>query len=230
MVFTNVDASPASNYISLNSLYTYNGAASKPLFGTDLALLEGGSVSSGDIPIFDLSYADGSHDGQGYIGNLISNYGVAAGSSSLVREHFTVSGGNRSVTTASVRVRRTSGSAPLIIRLETSDGTLVDQGAVAASAIAQSAAGGDNGGSVWATVGFGSSHVLANGQTYNLVISCADGTQYTAAPLQEGTTKGLRSFAFTDGQAEKTTNGGSSWSLLYPVADTAQADLQFFFQ
>ena len=193
-------------------------------------MLEGGSVRSGDIPIFYLAYADGTHDGQGYIGNLISNYGTVAGSSSLVREHFTVSGGNRTVATASVRVRRTSGSAPLIIRLETGDGTLIDQGAVAASSIAQSAAGGDNGGSVWATVAFGSSHVLANGQTYNLVMSCADGTEYTAAPLQEGTTKGLRSFAFTDGQAEKTTNGGSSWGLLYPVPSTAVSDLQFFFQ
>ena len=216
VVFTNVDASPSANYISLNSLYTYQGAASKPLFGADFALLEGGSVRSGDIPVFDLAYADGTHDGQSYIGNLISNYGVIGGSSSQVRERFTVSGGSRTVTSASVRVRRTSGSAPLIIRLETADGTLIDDGAVAASSIAQSAAGGDNGGSVWATVAFGTSHVLANGQAYNLVISCADGTEYTAAPLQEGTTKGLHSFAFTDGQAEKTTNGGSSWGLLYP--------------
>ena len=46
VVFTNVDASPSANYISLNSLYTYNGAASKPLFGSDFALLEGGSVRS----------------------------------------------------------------------------------------------------------------------------------------------------------------------------------------
>ena len=84
------------------------------------------NVQAGETPIFDLAYSNGTHDGMGYIGALIGNYGVVSGSTSLVREHFTVSGGSRTISSAAVKVRRTSGSSPLVVRLEKGDGTLLD--------------------------------------------------------------------------------------------------------
>lgn len=80
------------------------------------------------------------------------------------------------------------------------------------------------GGAVWARATFLSPHVLTNGQSYNLVLKTSSGTEYTAAPLQEGTSKGMRSYAFTDGTGQRSA--GSSWSGLYG----AEADVQFYFQ
>ena len=222
VVFANIDPSPAANYISLNALYTFGGSASHPI-APDLALIQGGNVQLGDLPIFDLAYADGSHDGQAYIGTMIANFGVVSGSK-MVRQTLTFPA--ITVSAVAVRVRRTSGASPLILRLERGDGTLVEEVGVAAASIAQSAAGGDNGGSVWATATFAAPRTLMPG-AYNLVLKTATDSEYTAAPLQDGITKGLLSPAYRGGGGEKT--GGTSWVPLYPYVDTAVVDLQFYF-
>jgi len=229
VVFENVSADPTANWISLNALYVFQPTVPRqPTFGDDYALLRGGTsgwtVRGGDTPIFDLAYANGVHDGMSYIGAMIDKYAIISGPANMARERFTVSGGDRTVTTAAVRVRRTSGSSPLTIRLETGDGTLIEEGTVAASSIPASAPGGDNGGAVWATVVFASPHVLANGSTYHLRISTAPDTQYTTFPVQEGTPKGLLSYRFTDGSGQRTTDG-SSWADIY---GQGPADLQFY--
>ena len=123
----------------------------------------------------DLTYANGMHDGMAYIANIVEMYGTISGSAS-VREHFTVSGGNRTVTKAYVRVRRTTGSSPLTIRLETGSGTLIEAVSVPASSVPASAAGGDNGGSVWVSATFDSPHTLVDGTAYNLRLTTAAGT------------------------------------------------------
>ncbi|HYM64989.1 MAG TPA: hypothetical protein VES68_00670 [Candidatus Sulfotelmatobacter sp.] len=232
IVFENVSSDPNNNWISLNALYTYGQPASKPIFGNDYALLQAApsawSLQAGDIPIFDLAYANGSHDGMNYIGCMVdlTYVGKISGSSNMVRETINVSGQDRLVSSVSVRVRRTSGSSPLVIRLEKADGTQIEEVTVPATSIAQSAAGLDNGGSVWATANFSSIHTLANGQSYNLVLKTSSDTEYTVAPIQEGRSKGMRSYAFTNGVAQRTTNAGSSWSGLYG----SEADLQFYFK
>ena len=229
VVFENVSADPTANWISLNALYVFHPTVPRqPTFGDDYALLGGGTsgwnVLGGDTPIFDLAYANGVHDGMSYIGAMIDKYVIISGPANMARERFTVSGGDRTVTTAAVRVRRTSGSSPLTIRLETGDGTLIEEGTVAASSIPASAPGGDNGGAVWATVVFASPHALANGSTYHLRVSTAPDTQYTTFPVQEGTPKGLLSYRFTDGTGQRTTDG-SSWADIY---GRSPADLQFY--
>jgi hypothetical protein len=221
VVFANVDPSPGSNYISLNALYTFGGAASHPI-APDLALIEGGTVQPGDLPIFDLACADGSHDGQAYIGNMIANFGVVSGAK-MVRQTLAVAS-PMTVSAVSVRVRRSNGTSPLILRLEHGDGSAIEEVSVAAAAIPISAAGGDNGGSAWATATF--SAQLAVG-AYNLVLKTVADSEYTAAPLQDGITKGLLSPAYRGGGAEKTS--GTSWVPLYPYTDTAVVDLQFYF-
>ena len=229
IVFENTSAAQTSNYISLNDLYLFNGADPRqPVVGDDFAVYEAEPspwvYRAKDTPIFDLAYANGVHDGMSYIGAMIDKYVIISGPANMARERFTVSGGDRTVTTAAVRVRRTSGSSPLTIRLETGDGTLIEEGTVAASSIPASAPGGDNGGAVWATVVFASPHALANGSTYHLRVSTAPDTQYTTFPVQEGTPKGLLSYRFTDGTGQRTTDG-SSWADIY---GRSPADLQFY--
>ncbi len=231
IVFENVDANSAANYFSVNELYTYSAVTPRqPAFAdADYAVLYAApstwSVQSKYTADMDLTYADGTHDGMAYIANIIELYGTVSGSAS-VREHFTVSGENRTVTKASVRVRRTSGSSPLTIRLETGAGTLIEAVDVPASSIAASAPGGDNGGSVWVTVTFSSPHTLANGTAYNLRLATASGTTYTSAPIREGTDVGLLSPAFRDGSGQSSSNG-TSWADLYAYSPV---DIQFYFR
>jgi hypothetical protein len=50
-----------------------------------------------------------------------------------------------------------------------------------------------------------------------------------AVPVQEGTTKGMFSRCFTDGDGQKTTDGGVGWVYLYQYLDNGRQDLQFYF-
>jgi hypothetical protein len=232
IVFEDVDPNPIANYVSVNELFVYGATLTprQPAFpDSDYAVLyatpSSWSVQGKYTADMDLSYADGTHDGMAYIQNMTTYYGIISGASS-VREHFTVGGGNRTVTKASVRVRRSSGSSPLTIRLETGAGALIEAVDVPASAIPVSAAGGDNGGSVWATVTFATAHTLVDGTSYNLRLMTPAGTAYTAAPIREGSDVGLRSVAFRDGSGQGSSNG-TSWADLYAYSPV---DLQFFFR
>ena len=147
----------------------------------------------------DVAYSNGVHDGDGYVAAQIGYYGTISGSSNMVRERFTVSGSSRTISSVAVRMRRSGGSSPLIIRLETSSGGLIDSVSIPASSVPATSPGGDNGGQVWARASFGQSHTLAKGSTYNIRLSTASGTTYTATPIQEGTDLGFRSFVFSDG-------------------------------
>ncbi len=72
---------------------------------------------------------------------------------------------------------------------------------------------------------FSGAHTLANGSTNNLVLSTASGTTYTATPIREASDLGFGSLVFSDGSAQKTTNG-SSWTDSY---QWGALDLQFYF-
>jgi len=229
IVFQNTDPDPDVNYISVNELLVYNGILSprQPLFADSAyAVLAKGRVEGEYTAVMDLTYANGVHDGMGYVEAMIARFGVVSGTDKMVREHFTVSADSRLVSSASVRVRRTSGSSPLIVTLETDDGVAIESVSVPAASIAVSAPGGDDGGAVWVTATFTSTHVLIAGTTYDLRLSTAGDTEYTTVPLREGTDKGFGSAVFGDGSGQRTTNG-RDWSNLY---DASPVDLQFVFR
>jgi hypothetical protein len=222
IVFENTGNSPGSNYISVNELFTFDQESNprQPALSNDYGLLydDGGwGLLDRYTPNMDLTYADGTHDGQAYIGIIIGSYGLIEGPDRMVRERFTVTGGDRRVTRAFVRVGQQSGSGALTIRLETGNGALIDQGAVAASQIPSFSPGSDSDNGDWVSVVFDQAHTLQNGQTYNLRLSSPDGTQYSMVPIRDGNDEAggyMRSYAFRDGNGQKTTNG-SSWQNLY---------------
>jgi hypothetical protein len=144
----------------------------------------------------------------------------------MVRERFTVTGTSHTISTVAVRMRRSSGSSPLILRLENSSGALIDSVSIPASSVPATSPGGDNGGQVWVRASFGQSHSLAKGSTYSLRLSTASDTTYTATPIREGIPEGFRSFVFSDGVAQRTSNG-STWAAFYQYAGL---DLQFYFK
>jgi hypothetical protein len=227
IVFTNAST---SNYISVNSVYTYNATSQRqPMFSdSDYGLMytrgSWGALAGGYTPVVDLAYANGTHDGQSYYEAMIARYATISGASNMAREHFTVSGGDRTVGSASLRLRRSSGTSPLIMTLETSAGVAIESVRVPAASVPVSAPGGDNGGAVWVTANFSSPHVLSNGSSYNLRISTASGTTYTTFPVRAGTDKGFGAYAFSGGTGQSTTNG-STWTDLYLKS---HQDLQFY--
>jgi hypothetical protein len=228
VVFENTDADPATNYISVNELFVY-GPTLTPrqpaLADADYAVLyartSDWAVQDNFTADMDVAYADGSHDGVAYIQNMTEYYGTISGGAS-VREHFTVIGNGRIVSSASVRVRRASGSDPLVLSIRQGD-TVLATGEVPAGDVPVSAAGGDDGGSVWASITFPTVTLVA-GTTYDLVLTTAATSAYTAAPIREGTDVGMASFAFRDGTGQSSPDG-SRWTDLF---DRSPVDLQFY--
>lgn len=225
IVFENLDPSPASNYISVNETFVYTAISPRQarFADSDYAVLYGTSswsVQSKYTADMDVSYADGTHDGDAYIGMIgISGQAVYAGTisgSSQVRE--TLGAAPFLVSTASVRIRRTSGSDPLTVSLITSAGAVVGQGQVPASVVPATASGGDNGGSSWVTVNFPPT-AFAGGE---LLLTTAASSTWTAAPIREGTDVGFApSLGFPGGTAQVSTDNGGTWHEMYsaPVLD-----------
>lgn len=230
VVFENTDADPEANYISVNELFVYGPtlAPRQPgLADADYAVLyatpNDWQIQDNYTADMDITYADGSHDGVSYVQNMTEYFGTVSGAAS-VREHFTVVGNGRIVSSASVRVRRASGSDPLVISIRAGD-AVVASGEVPAADIPISAAGGDNGGSVWASVTF-PTLTLTAGTTYDLVLTTAAASTYTAAPIREGTDVGMESAAFREGTGQGSSDG-SRWTDLF---DKSPVDLQFYFR
>lgn len=229
VVFENTDPNQTVNYISVNELYVFGSTLTprQPAFpDSDYAVLYADPtwhLESRFTADMDLTYANGKHDGMAYVQNMIDKYGTISGVSA-VREHFTVTGTPVTIASVSVRVRRSSGTDPLTLSVK-QGATTIAVGTVAAATVPVSAAGGDNGGSVWATAALPAT-ILAVGQTYDLVLSTPSSSAYTAAPIREGTDSGLLSYAFRDGSGQFTTNG-SSWADLYAFSPV---DIQFCFR
>jgi hypothetical protein len=240
IVFENVHADPQGNHVSVNNVFTWNAPDShQPSISQDYAVLtsrNGWSVSAKNTANMDLVYADGTHDGVAYIGILGDDYALIGGQG-LARERFTVSGGDRTVSEAYVRVGKQSGGGDLVIRLEDATGTVLERGTVPASKILSWTLGdfwsanGD-----WVGFAFDQPRTLKNGQTYRLVLSSPAGTQFSVIPIhhtQDNTTDAsgdplrtrVHSWAFRDGVAERSTDGGKSWSRIYQWSPN---NLQFY--
>ena len=224
----------------MNDLLTWGSTKPRqPALSQDYAVLNsrsGWSVDARHTANMDLIYADGTHDGLAYIGILDHDYALIGGAR-MVRERFTVSGGKRTVSEAYVRVGKQAGAGDLVIHLEDATGRVLERGTVAASRIPFWKLGdfwSANG--AWVGFTFGQPRTLRNGQTYRLVISSPAGTQFSAVPIQhtqDNTTDAsgdrrrarMHSRAFRDGVAERSTNGGRSWSRVYRWSPN---NLQFY--
>lgn len=236
LVFTNIDASPASNFVSVDCVYRYNPETPmQPRFpDADWAAvrkLGAGSwaVQAGYTPILQLVYGDGTTQGMGYMEANVSDYGTITGTNSMVRELFTVSGGTRTVTGAGVRLIKASGSTdPLTVRLEDSGGTLIDSFDIPASSIATDTTANYGRLGTWVTGSFGSTRTLSNATTYRLRLSTGASSTFYMFPMRRGESYSYVSpqTYFGDGKSQKTTDG-STWSSLGRVAD--ENNCQFYF-
>ena len=236
VVFRNVGGSPISNFISANEVFEYNPTSPRqPGFSDDYAVLtntgSGWNVSSSNTAVMDLGYGNGHHDGNAYY-EMTPEYFTEISGVKMARERFQVSGPNRVVTQAWIRVKRTFGSSPLTVRLENAGGDVLASDNIAASNIPTSplwTPGGSDwtpaslSGSKWVKASFGGPIQLKSGEVYRLRFSTAGDTLYAALPVREVTDVNWHSRAFRDGQAERTF--GNGWN---PVYQWGQLDLQFY--
>jgi hypothetical protein len=249
VVFTNVDADPAANFVSGNYTWLENAPESnsigtrQPAFSDDFGLLttDPDGLTSGSTfletglalshsPKIDIIYANGSHDGSAYLqgSSSGSQYALMDGANQRVRERFTVSGGTRTATHVYVRVGKQSGTGNLTMTVKNSGGSSLATCTVAAASVPSATMGtaGDNGGWVGGTLS--ANVTLTDGQQYDLELSAAASTQFSAVPMlyEDASSEDMLSRRFTDGAAQKTTDG-TNWSAI--VSGGYGQNLQFYF-
>ncbi len=172
IVYTNVDPSPNTNYVSFDGIYTQkNSSPVQPAYAdSNLVTLWGGPNWTENLhitPEFNVHYSDGYVQGTGYVDST-----SISGSASEV---FTVSGGNQVVTGVSA-----AGGTGLYFSLTSGGATII------------SGTGSSGSYPNWTTYTFPSPITLVNGQTYTLTVSGA----YRA--VQKGKPYGMYT-SFTDG-------------------------------
>lgn len=224
-----------TNYISVNSVFNYNAVVPRqPIFAdSEFGVLytsggAWGAVHPQYTPVVDLVYASGLHAGQSYYEAMIANYATITGATNMARERFTVTGGNKIVKSAAVRVRRSAGTSPLVLTLQNSAGTAIESVSIPAASVPISAPGGDNGGAVWVKANFVTPRTLTNGLVYHLRLSTASGTTYTTFPVRSGADKGFLAYTF-NGTGQSSVNANATTPVWTDLYQWAHQDLQFYF-
>jgi len=238
----NSDPNPAQNYVSVDDMFVWNATTPRQpaIPDTDLAVLIG-NRSLGietrailtDSPIFQLNYANGAVQGQGYIESWIDSPADISGAVQ-VREQFTVGDAGRVVTSVSVRVNRASGNGPLTVTLATSSGAIIEQGTISASTFPEGALMDDaSNTSTWGAYTFATPHALILGQSYQLTLSAPAGTRYQAYGIRKGSLYSFKAPSFFgDGYGQFSADNGLNWTGFTQPGGTsnrADADIQFYF-
>jgi Putative Ig domain len=235
VVFSNPSSEPNVNFVSVDNLW--HSVPSTPVQPTenetDFAVLFSTSGQPWGAlqtytPILETDYTDGTTSGNGYM-EVWANVPEPVGGTNEVRETFTNNGGNLAVTSASVRVALVAGSGPLTVRLEQTDGTLIDEGTVAAGAVPLTTTATPT--YTWVTYQFSAVRTLLSSQGYNLVLEAPSGTTYQAYPIRKGSEYLFANTTyFPDGYAECQENGAAwtGWTE-WGVANRTDGDLQFYF-
>lgn len=239
-VYRNVAPDPLSNWLSLNETCVViggtgsnNGDAtpvSQPAFTPDFAVLRksGSWAVFPNLPVCDIGYADGSHDGNGYFQATyvadLSTTPIVSGSVQA-RQTMLPTKAVGPLTKIAFRVKRLSGSSPATLTIEgggLSQSVQVPVAGIPISPAPSPSSGGhwdaaSIGGSGW-LVGVVPTSSLVAGTQYYLRLSCPADTQLMVVPIREsynidqaGTFWGSR--VFGEGRAEQ--NRGSGWVPAY---------------
>lgn len=240
LVFTQQDASPTTNWVSIDGTYNATPQAQlQPAFdNTDLCMnwsFSGGAwaaqTSISCAPL-NLHFGNGLDWGWSVdytpVAAALRNVG---GASNAVRMNFTPSE-NLLVRSMWARLYRQSAtSQPLSLQLKQGGTTIVQQGTVAASGIVALTAGASPADGTWVGVHF-PDYQLRKAQQYTFELwSTAETTFYQAYPLRTAETGNWSAAAlanrFNDGWWEYTVNGGSTWTQ--ESSDTGYK-MQFYFE
>jgi hypothetical protein len=239
LVYTNIDANSSANFTSLNMIYLYPPVTSpaQPTVSdinwahlynvgtvrTPNWVWRGGNSQGAYMPTLELVYSDGFITGNGYMEVWIDTSRKTISGSNQVRETFTVSAGDKSVVSFSIRLRMDSGSDPLTVSLQTASGTVIESGNIPAGKASSTDA--------WVTYTFSQTRTLTNGTSYNIVLTAPGSSAYSIFPIRKGRSHNFDAPTFFgDGDAQYTSNG--STCINWPDEDgspSSEGDLQFYF-
>lgn len=225
----NVSANKDTNYVSVNYLQRRPpGYNPRNAYIADLNLEVMGWTSvwthytvedNGNCltPMYTIYYSDATYQGLVYADSQSGAPSSVYSTTRKIRERFTVTGGNKIITSAYVYVQKL-GSPPndLQIRLEDSSNDEIETITVPAANIATD--------SNWEGGNFVSSHTLLDGNTYYLVLQMTAGNSsncYRAYEINQRTSD-FSGWYFSDGYWQKTING-SDWT------SQTTRDLMFYF-
>jgi hypothetical protein len=236
----NSDPDPDKNYISVDDICVWHPTSPRQptIPDIDSAVLVGTKIVATDSPIFQLNYANGETQGQGYKESWICTPETISGNSK-VREWIEVSGSNRSVISVSIRVNRASGVSPLIVTLSNDSGAVVEQGAIPASTfpagsrLTSDARASQYAEPAWGTYVFATPHTLVSGQIYQLTLSASSDSVYQTYGIQRasGYNFSPRTF-YSDGRGQYSRDNGSTWAGFRQSEysfNHIDADIQFYF-
>ncbi|MGH7462031.1 MAG: hypothetical protein ACREMA_13540 [Longimicrobiales bacterium] len=229
IMFSNVDAKPTINYLSVDALFQRNPTTPNQPFSSDVdsaVLLYNNATKAwrprrGFTPIIQFNFTDGWTEGIGYMEAWVGAP-QAIGGSRAVRQRITVSGSTRKIGSVAVRVRRNSGSGALRVRVENSNGTLIEEGNISSTAF-------PIGSMTWGTYRLRSTRTLSAGRTYHLVLLAPSGTVYQTFPIRKGMHYGFSNTTyFRDGHAQ--FKSGSTWVgwTQWGATNRVDGDLQFY--
>ncbi len=227
VVFENVHSNPAANWISTNEIFSWEPTNPiQPTLDPITACLndKGGwqiTQSNKNTPVMDLTYADGTHDGQAYIQSM-RDYRAPVQGANKVRQRFTRSGPDMAVTTLGLKIMRASGSTPLTVQIIGNGETRTLTFPASSVYLGNDDLDATKPSGRWITDTFPALNIR-QGVMYDILLSTDTATRYVVVPVREGHQEGFRSFAFRDGQAEKSSGG--AWAPLYAYSPT---DLSFY--
>ncbi len=232
VVFTNIDPAPTVNFVSVNGLYLRTPTTPRQPgvpdtdWGQSVRFGTGAWQAEGITPVMALSYSNGRTAGMGYMEVWPSTYQNVAGADKA-REHFTVSGAGRTYYSVSLRSMRVSGSAPLVLTLQTAAGSVIGTATMAPTQLPLGVPGSSK--PAWATATFTSPVTLVSGQSYDLVLSSAAGSSYSVFCIRRGVEYGYPATTyFADGVAQYEDGGGAWQYFGYGSTHLPEGDLQFY--
>lgn len=254
VVYTNVDADPANNWVSTDHLdIDYSPAAvptpiNPPIPIADecclLRNVSGGvpwKEHPGDrvTPCLDLAFDDGFHQGWPYMEVWVrkdppdSNTGLID-TVNRVRQVFTPTN-TFSAKALGIRYGRVNtGTDPLHASIQQANGTLIERVVFPAAEAGYEAGVTDLTYARkhrWVEKPLAATRTFTAGQTYHVILTSTTATQYRAYAIRSGT----GSYAFhaslrANGRAEYSINSGGSWSGWKSAGhdNLSEADLQWY--
>lgn len=238
---------PAKNFVSVDNIFVWHPTTPRQptIPDTDLAVLIGNKSSdpqkhvpirviATDSPIFQLQFANGAVQGQGYMEPWVEAP-VDISGAAKVRETFVVSGSDRVVTSVSVRVNRASGNSPLTVTLASNSGKVIEQGVISASTFPPGALVGATSAATpaWGSYVFALPYTLKVGESYQLALSAPGDTRYQTYGIRKGTLYSYKAPTFFgDGYGQVSADNGATWTGFTQAGGTSNrtdADIQFYF-
>jgi hypothetical protein len=237
VVFTNLDANPRRNYVSVNALLTQRHRGPAPEVPDDMAVLLSDSPNGGRtpgawhsrsqrpgdryVPILEVvGGRTGQNLGIGYMEVWVNNPKPIGGGAKVRQLISPVAG--TAVSGAWLRVRRRGdATAPLELQIERAGGGVLAAGTVPARRVRRDAPG-------WVRVRFDRTVPLDGSEPFALVATASARSAYEAFAIRKGTEFGFDPGTVFDGGYAQFTEGGAwtGWDQ-WGGSDLKTGDLQF---